>query len=131
MNAHVCITVGLECYAVPVERVREVAELGTVVSVPGAGRHVVGIRHLHGEILPVVRLNELLGAPAGNPRRIVVVHDGDRWAGLAVDRADYVEDLPEPEAPGNQLTRGSVLHGGAVVGLLEVSAILDAAGPVI
>ncbi len=131
MNAHVCITVGLERYAVPVERVREVAELGTVVSVPGAGRHVVGIRHLHGEILPVVRLNELLGAPAGNPRRIVVVHDGDRSAGLAVDRADYVEDLPETDAPGNQLTRGSVLHGGAVVGLLEVSAILDAAGPVI
>ena len=127
MTAHVCIALGAERYGVPVEHVREVAELGTVVPVAGAGPHVAGIRHLHGEILPVVRLHQLLGSPAGSPRRIVVVHEGGRSAGLAVDRADDVDDLPAPDAPGEPFTYGSVLHGGAVVGLLDVAAILDAA----
>jgi purine-binding chemotaxis protein CheW len=131
MTAHVCIAVGGERYGVPIEHVREVAQLGTVVPVAGAGPHVAGIRHLHGEILPVVRLHLLLGSPAGSPQRIVVVHEGDRNAGLAVDRADDVEDLPAAEAPGEPFTYGSVLHGGVVVGLLDVGAILDAAsGPV-
>jgi purine-binding chemotaxis protein CheW len=127
MTAHVCIGLGAERYGVAVEHVREVAELGTIVPVPGAGPHVAGVRHLHGEILPIVRLHDLLGSPAGSPRRIVVVHDGDRYAGLAVDCADDVDDLPAPAAPGEAFTYGSVLHGGAVVGLLDVAAILDAA----
>jgi purine-binding chemotaxis protein CheW len=127
MTAHVCIGLGDERYGVPVEHVREVADLGTVVPVPGAGRHVAGVRHLHGEILPIVRLHDLLGSPAGSPRRIVVVHEGDRHAGLAVDSADNVDDLPAPAAPGEAFTYGSVLHRGALVGLLDVAAILDAA----
>jgi purine-binding chemotaxis protein CheW len=88
---------------------------------------VAGIRHLRGEIVPVVHLHGLLGSPAGSPRRIVIVHEGGRQAGLAVDLADDVDDLPAPDAPGDPFTSGSVLHGGAVVGLLDVAAILDAA----
>jgi purine-binding chemotaxis protein CheW len=130
MSVHVCIALGAERYGVAVEHVREVAELGAIVPVPGAGPQVIGIRHLRGEILPVVHLHDLLGAPAGRPRRLVVVHDGDRCAGLAVDRADDVEDLPEPDEPGELLTRGAVLHAGTVVGLLDVPAILDAVGTV-
>ena len=97
MSAHVCIGLGFDRYAVDVEHVREVTELGTIVPVPGAGPRIAGIRHLHGEILPVVRLRELVGASAGIPRRLVVVQDGDRCAGLAVDRADCVADLAGAE----------------------------------
>ena len=114
MTAHVCIGLGAERYGVPIEHVREVAELGTVVPVPGAGPHIV-------------RQHDLLGSPTGSPRRVVVVHEGDRYAGLAVDSADDVDDLPAPTAPGEAFTYGSVLHGGAVVGLLDVAALLDAA----
>jgi purine-binding chemotaxis protein CheW len=128
MSAHVCVALGAERFGVAVEHVREVAELGTIVPVPGAGPRVAGIRHLHGEILPVVHLTDLLGTPAGNPRRLLVVHDGDRCAALAVDRADDVEELPEPDAPGEPLTRGAVLHRGAVLGILDVPALLDAVG---
>lgn len=128
MSIHVCVTLGTERYGVAVEHVREIAEIGTVVPVPGAGARVAGIRHLRGEILPVVRLHDLLGAPPGNPRRIVVVHDDDRWACLAVDRADEVEDLPEPDGPGAPLTLGAVLHDGAMLGILDVPALLDVLG---
>jgi purine-binding chemotaxis protein CheW len=130
MSVHVCIALGAERYGVAVEHVREVAELGTIVPVPGAGPQVVGIRHLHGEILPVVRLHDLLGAPAGRARRLVVVRVADHCAGLVVDQADDVEDLPEPDEPGEALTRGAVLHEGTVVGLLDVPAILDAVSAV-
>jgi purine-binding chemotaxis protein CheW len=127
MSAHVCIALGFDRYAIAVEHVREVTELGTVVPVPGAGPRMAGIRHLHGEILPVVRLRNLLGAPAGNARRLVVVHEGDSCAGLAVDRADAVEDLPEPDEPGDEpWLRGTVEHDGVTRALLDVPAILDA-----
>jgi purine-binding chemotaxis protein CheW len=126
MSTHVCITLGPERYGVAVEQVREVTELGAIVPVPGAGPLVAGIQNLRGEILPVVRLHDLLGGPAGDPRRIVVVREGDRSAGLAVDRAEAVMDLPEPGEPVEPLMRGSVLHDGAVLGILDVAAVLDA-----
>ena len=126
MRAHVCIGLGFDRYAVDVEHVRVVTELGTIVPVPGAGPRIAGIRHLHGEILPVVRLRELVGASAGIPRRLVVVQEGARRAGLAVDRADCVADLPEPDGPAERLMRGTVLHDGAAHGVLDVPALLDA-----
>jgi purine-binding chemotaxis protein CheW len=126
MSAHVCFAVGTERYGIAVEHVREVAELGSIIPVPGSGPLVTGVRNLRGEILPVVRLHSLLGAPARNPSRIVVVQDGDRSAGFAVDRADDVEELAEPQAPGQPLTRGAVLHNGSVVGIVDVPAVLDA-----
>lgn len=128
MTAYVCISLGAERYGVDVGHVVEVAELGAIVPVPGAGERFAGIRRLHGEILPVIWLHDLLGAPPGQPRRIVVVRDGDRLAGLAVDRADDVEDLPEPEGPAQPFTRGAVLRGGAILGILDVAAVLDAVG---
>lgn len=127
MTACVRVLLGHERYGVPVERVREVAELGDVVAVPGAGPHVAGIRHLHGELLPVIRLDGLLRAPAAARRRIVVVEDGARRAGLAVDAAEQVEELPAPDRPGGALTLGAVLHDDHLIGLLDVPALLDAA----
>jgi purine-binding chemotaxis protein CheW len=126
MSAHVCVALGMERYAVAVEHVREVADLGTVVPVPGAAAWFAGIRHLHGDILPVVLMHDLLTAPVGHPRRILVVHDDDRFAGLAVDSAYEIADLPPPDAPGTALTLGSVQHGDTVMGVLDIPAILDA-----
>ncbi len=126
MNAHVCIELGSERYAVGIEHVSEVTEAGGIVPVPGAGPLIAGVFDLRGEIVPVVRLRELIGAPAGEARRTVVVRAGDRCAGLAVDRADYVEDLPEPDAPGEPLMLGSVLLDGDIVGVLDVLAVFDA-----
>jgi purine-binding chemotaxis protein CheW len=127
VTVHVRVAVGGERYGIAVDCVREVAELGDVVAVPGAGPNLTGLRHLHGELLPVLRISGLLRAPAGAPRRIIVVEDGGRRAGLAVDAAEEVEELPPADAPGEPLTRGAVLHEGRVIGLLDVPALLDAA----
>ncbi len=126
MKTYVRVAVGGEHYAIAVERVHEVAEIGAVVPVPGAGPNVTGIRHLHGEVLPVIGLSGLLGAPGSAAARIVVVDEAGRRAGLGVDAVEGVGELPEPDAPGHPLTRGAVLHRGGLVGVLDVHALLDA-----
>lgn len=126
MSAHVCIDFGDERYAIDVAHVREVIELGAIFPVPGTHPVLAGIGHLHGEILPVVCLQHLLGVPAGEPSRIVVAHDGDRCAGLAVDRVADLGDLPEARAPADPLTRGVVPHAGEKLVVLDIPAILEA-----
>jgi chemotaxis signal transduction protein len=126
MTAYLRVAIGEESYGIAVSQVREVAELGELVAVPGSSANIAGVCRLHGELLPVIRLGGMLKAGLGEPRRIVVVEDGTRLAGLAVDQAERLEDLPEPEAAGEPLTRGAVLHEGHMIGLVDVAALLDA-----
>jgi purine-binding chemotaxis protein CheW len=126
VSTYVRVRVGGERYALAVEEVREIAELGEVTAVPAAGPHVAGVRQLHGELLPVIRLERLLGAPEGEPRRIVVVQKPGRAAGLAVDAAEDIGELPGAWEHGGPLTAGTVLHEGTIVGVIDVPALLDA-----
>ncbi len=126
MTAYVRVSLGDESYGVDVAHVRRVAELDSVVAVAGAGPHVAGISQLDGEILPIVRITDLLRAPEGEPRQIVVVQDGERRAGLAVDAAEEVEELPDPAVSDELLTHGAILHDGRTIGILDVPALLDA-----
>lgn len=124
MSVHLRVSVGGEHYALPVAAVREIAELGEVTAVPAAGPHVAGVRHHHGDLLPVVRLEGVLGTPPGAPRRIVIVeHDGDR-IGLAVDAAEDVSELPSADQAAGPLTSGAVLHDGTLLGVVDVPALL-------
>lgn len=125
-SAHLRIVIGAEHYALDVTLVREVAELGDVVPVPGASTHVAGVQTLRGELLPIVHPQALLGVAAGAPRRVVVVDHAGRRAGLVVDRADEVSDLERTDEAAGPLTQGAVLCEGRLVGVLDVPALLDA-----
>ena len=130
MSTYLRIGLGPEHYALDVERVREVSEVRAVVPVAGAGPHVLGVCNLRGEILPVVGLDGLLRVDAPPPRRIAVVEDGGRRAGLAITTAAEVEEL----VPGDgrrdgldgPLLAGTVLHEERLIGVLDVGAVLDA-----
>src|SRR5687767_11818247 len=50
------VRVGTEDYALPVENVLEVAELGALTPVPGSARTVLGVRNLRGQVIPVIDL---------------------------------------------------------------------------
>ena len=130
----VCIRVrvGQEHYALPVADVREVAELGVVTPVPGAAASVLGVRNLHGDILPVVDLAAVLGLSRdAAPERIVVAERTGRRAGLAVDELEDVAELPESTDPtASRYLQGSVLVDAVLVATVAVDAVLDAvAGP--
>jgi purine-binding chemotaxis protein CheW len=128
---HVRVRVADEHYALPVADVLEVAELGDVTPVPGAGPAVLGVRNLRGQVLPVVDLAKLIGLPASQPCRMVVAEHGDRKAGLAVDSVDGVEQLPDAaEETESRHLAGAALTEGTLVGVVDVGSVLDdLAGP--
>jgi purine-binding chemotaxis protein CheW len=124
---HLRIRLGTEHYALDLDHVLEVVELGEVTPVPGSGAAVIGLRNLRGEILPALDLSALLGvAGQSAPRNLVVVADGDRRAGLAVDELIDVSQLSQDTTRvDSSLIRGGVLVEGALVGVVDVPAILE------
>jgi purine-binding chemotaxis protein CheW len=120
------VQVADEHYALPVADVLEVAELGEVTPVPGAGASVLGVRNLRGQVLPVVDLATVFELPPANPERIVIAEHGGRRAGLAVDTVAGVEELPDAseEVDSHHLV-GAALADGALVGVIDVGSVLD------
>ena len=128
-TVHVRVRAGAEDYALPVDSVLEVAELGEVAPVPGAPAEVLGVRNLRGQVIPVIDLAALFGlandAPFG---RIVVTEDDDGSAGLAVEAVLDVTDLPDPpEESDSPYLAGAALIDGTLVGVVDVGAVLAAA----
>jgi chemotaxis signal transduction protein len=128
-NLFLRVGVAGESYALPVDEVLEVADFAGVAHVPGAGAAVLGVRNLRGAVLPVVDLATVLGLPrAAAPARIVVVDERGRTAGLAVDSVAGVEPLPDATEPSESShLAGAVLTDGALVGMLALGSVLDAA----
>jgi chemotaxis signal transduction protein len=123
-GVHVHLRLGREAYAIPVEHVVEVVELGDLAPLPGAGPHVLGLRHLRGQVLPVFDLAALLGAGESEPARVCVAVHERRAAGLAIDEVTDVAGLPDGgsdvDAP---LLTSSTLVDGRLVGLIDAGAL--------
>jgi purine-binding chemotaxis protein CheW len=125
-GVHVRVRVAGEHYALPVDRVLEVAELGAIATVPGAPPEILGVRNLRGQVLPVVTLAVVLGLPGGDPTRVVVVESGELHAGLRVDEVLDVEELPpSSEQVESDLLQGACMVDGELVGVLDVDAVLS------
>ena len=88
---------------------------------------MLGVLHLHGQVLPVIELAGLLGvAQEDRPLRIVIAEDGGRVAGLAVDSVSGVELLPETsEDVASPHLHGAALVDGVLVGAIDVAAVFD------
>ncbi|HWH96719.1 MAG TPA: chemotaxis protein CheW [Baekduia sp.] len=127
-SVHVSVRAGGEHYALPVEDVLEVAEIGHVTPVPGAGPAVLGVRNLRGQVIPVIDLTVLLGVRAQRPpEQILVAEESGRCAGLAVDSVTDVGMVDEPtEAADSRYLRGATFVEGALVGIVDLHATLDA-----
>jgi purine-binding chemotaxis protein CheW len=124
---HVWVRVGGEHYALPVDAVLEVAVYGEVAPVPGAPATVLGVLNLRGNVLPVLDLASAFGLEHGGPRRIVVVEQDGRRAGLAVDSVVGVEELPAPaEEVESPHLLGAALKEGTLIGIVDVASVLDA-----
>jgi chemotaxis signal transduction protein len=124
---HVRVRVADEQYALAVEDVLEVAELGEVTPVPGAGAAVLGVRNLRGQVLPVIDLASVLELPPAQAERIVIAERGGLRAGFAVDAVAGVEQLPKAsEEVDSQYLAGAALADGALVGVIDVGSVLEA-----
>ena len=123
-GVHVRLRVGRERYAVPIENVLEVGELGTLNAVPGAGSAVLGIRNLRGQVLPVFDLARVLAIAGDAAQRVVVAEHDGRQAGLAVDEVTdvgaFASDAEETQA---EHLSGAVLEDGELVGIIDVERL--------
>jgi purine-binding chemotaxis protein CheW len=128
-HVHVRVRIGSENYALPVECVTEVAELGDVTPVPGAPTGVLGARNLRGQVLPVIEMATVLGLTSSTPSRLVVAESDGRRAGLAVDAVAGVEPLPElSEETESKHLAGAALIDASLVGVIDVRSVLEAVG---
>ena len=125
MSVHVRLRVGRETYALPVEHVLEVAELGEVTPVPGAQRAVLGVRNLRGQILPIVDLATVFGIESsGRPERVVVAESDGLRAGFAIDEVSDIEQLPDSvDETESDLLVGAALTNDELVGVVDVQRL--------
>ena len=126
-GVHVRVRVGNEQYALPVEHVHRVVELGEPTPVPGAAEGVLGLRNLDGEILPAFDLARVLQIERdGRAGRLVVAEHGGRRAAFAVDEVIDVGELAEPmQESESPYLQASTVIDDALVGVLAVGAMLD------
>jgi purine-binding chemotaxis protein CheW len=130
-GTYVRARVGAEDYALPVEEVVEVDELGEVTPMPGAPPAVLGVCNLRGQVVPVVDLATVLGLADAPKERMMIVEDESGRAALVVSEVMDVGTLPEiSEQTDSDLLRGAVIVDGALVGVIDVKRVLDAVGGV-
>jgi chemotaxis signal transduction protein len=122
------VRVGAEQYALPVEHVHEVLDLGELTPVPGAAPIVLGLRNVDGEIVPAFDLARILRIErdGGSPPRLLLTECRGQRAAFAVDEVIDVGPLAgamqESESP--HLLASTVLDG-ALVGVLAMDALFD------
>jgi len=92
--------IGRECFALPVEKVREILDMGPISQLPNAPAYVLGLTDVRGAGLLILDLRRKFGFPAAvatNRTRIIVVDatlEGERQEfGLVADCVFAVSDL--------------------------------------
>jgi chemotaxis signal transduction protein len=122
---HVRVRLGAESYAVAVEHVIEVAELGELSPVPGAHGSVLGVRNLRGDVLPVFDLASVLGIAGDSlPQWLLIAEQGSLRAGFAIDEVTDVGTLPPVgEETQSKLLSGAALDDSGLVGVVDVERL--------
>jgi purine-binding chemotaxis protein CheW len=135
-----CI-VGDVHYAVPIARVKEIANALDIVALPHAPREIVGVADYRGEVVPVVDLRARFGLPPADRTRKskwIVVDVAGRPAALVVDSVTDVfgtggaELRPTPLLGGGDDLRGIAgvtNYAGALVFVLDTSSLRDLTEP--
>jgi purine-binding chemotaxis protein CheW len=127
-------------YAVPIARVKEIANPMPLVTLPHAPPAVVGVSDYRGDVVPVVDLRSRFGLPSTDATRKtkwIVVDVLGRSAALVVDAVTGVfgtggTDLRPPPSVGGEDKRGLAgvtNHEGALVFVLDTSSMNDATDP--
>jgi chemotaxis signal transduction protein len=130
-GVQVRVRVGGEQYALPVEHVHEVVDLGELSAVPGSADSVLGLLNLGGEIVPTFDLASILQIEHDeHPRRLLITQCDGQRAAFAVDEVLDVGPLDGTmqESDSPHLLASMVLDG-AMVGMLAVDGLFASIAP--
>lgn len=132
----VLFDVGGSAYALPISDVLEVAEWSAVAAIPTLVPQTAGVVNLHGDALPIVSREALLGAEPGAapPENLLVLGAPGAESGrlgVPVDRVIGLADVP----PGPAASEGIVVERrpvrGRIVAVLDAARLLERAAQVI
>ncbi len=125
-------------YAVPIEQVREIKIVDAITKIPKSKSYVKGIMNLRGKIIPIVDVNNKIGAPTSanideSKQRILVADVNDSLTGLLVDEVNEVmrfstkelEPAPDGTFENNSYIKGIVNIKDKLIVLLDVSKFLE------
>ena len=134
--------VGNSRFALPAERVREVARAVAIAALPKAPPVVEGVINFRGTLVPVLDIRQRFGlrpVPLAPEQHLIIAHAGNRLVALRVDRAldlvvvdeDSIES-PVRVAPGTEYVAGiaKLADGLLVIHDLERFLSFEEAGQV-
>jgi purine-binding chemotaxis protein CheW len=125
-----------ECFALALDRVREVCPRTAITRVPRAPSQVLGVMNLRGRPVVLVDLPRCLNLPGGGPDApqmvLLDLGDPDLAVGLLADQIDQVAEVdvqgpggaPGPEGPAGVEGAELVEVGGHVATLLDPMRLL-------
>ncbi|HUV36036.1 MAG TPA: chemotaxis protein CheW [Patescibacteria group bacterium] len=123
----VTFRLGSENYAVPVWRVKEIIRPIDTFPIPGMSGPVEGVINLRGEIIPVIRIHEVLGvrstddAAEGRKRRIIILDAVGGGFGFGVDEVMEVARISSEDVRPAPETGCDKRCGVAVLGIVRIS----------
>ncbi len=139
---YLCLAVGRETYAVGIDMVREIMEVGRMTPLPLTPDFVRGVMNLRGAVVPVIDIKARFGAePAVIGRRSSVVivetdhkdQDGPLVVGVLVDGVSEVleiayQDIEPVPALGTRVPReflqGMAKAKGTLLSIMDADRIL-------
>jgi len=142
-HQYLCLAVGKETYAVGIDMVREILEVGRMTPLPLTPVFVRGVMNLRGAVVPVIDLKARFGAePAVIGRRSSVVivetdhqdQDGPLVVGVLVDGVSEVLEIAEQDIEpvpvlGTRIPReflqGMAKAKGSLLSILDADRILE------
>lgn len=93
-------SLGSEDYALDISVIREILKPREITEIPRVPEFLLGIISLRGSIIPIFDLKRRMGlgvAEIDEESRIIVCQDGDRLAGLLIDRITQVTSIREEQ----------------------------------
>jgi purine-binding chemotaxis protein CheW len=126
------VRVGKALYALPLVELGSVVPITELTPLPGAPSFIAGVGNLHGRVLSVVHLAELLGEAREPLRVAVLVESGpdafafgvSSYEGVVPDASGKLAPLPSGASPvATKYVEGVIAATG--VGVLRLSSLIE------
>lgn len=119
------VVVGGEKYAIPLGNIQTIESIRPEEVKSVQQNEVINLR---GNIIPIIRLSEILGCPSVKAEDedlvVVIVRKGDKQAGLVIDELTGQQEIVI-KSLGKYIQRSKVISGATILGNGEVALIID------
>ena len=119
------VVVGGEKYAIPLSNIQTIESIKPADVKTVQQKEVINLR---GTIIPIIRLNEVLGCQsdkgADEELVVVIVKKGDKMAGLVIDVLTGQQEIVI-KSLGKYINKSKLISGATILGNGEVALIID------